>query len=224
MMSSTRRIISAASVALVSTRLFTLVASWMPISFMQPTAPLYTSTPVVVFGSVWLARRLLMISLLSRPALSQMMPGPARSACANAIIASERLPGVLAASSSTTRAICISGQPPPYTTRLSCTVWLSTHSASCSERSASSSTWLDAPRNTMEHASALATPLNLISVSSPIMISSTSLHDPSDTFLGSSKVEAMSPPVTSARRSMPSKSACSIAITPASANSSSGKL
>lgn len=39
-----------------------------------------------------------------------------------------------------TLAICISGQPPPYSTRASAVAALSTHSASCSDRSASSST------------------------------------------------------------------------------------
>jgi hypothetical protein len=39
-----------------------------------------------------------------------------------------------------------------------------------------------------------------------------------------SKVEAISPPVTSARRSMPSKSACSMDIIPASVNSARVKV
>lgn len=51
--------------------------------------------------------------------------------------------------------------------------------------------------------------------SSPIIISSISLQLPSLTSLGLSKVDTISPPSTSARRSMPSKSACSMAITPA---------
>jgi len=40
------------------------------------------------------------------------------------------------------------------------------------ERSASSKIWLVAPRKTMVQASPAATPSNLISLSSPIMISS----------------------------------------------------
>ena len=42
-----------------------------------------------------------------------------------------------------------SGQPPPHTTRESRTAAASTHRASCRDRSASSSKWLDAPRSTM---------------------------------------------------------------------------
>ena len=48
------------------------------------------------------------------------------------------------------------------------------------------------------------------------MISSMSLHSPNVDRSGRSKVEAISPPVTAARRSIPSKSACSIDTTPAS--------
>jgi hypothetical protein len=50
------------------------------------------------------------------------------------------------------------------------------------------------------------------------MISSMSLHSPRVERSGLSKVLAISPPVTAANRSMPSKSACSIETTPASVN------
>lgn len=50
------------------------------------------------------------------------------------------------------------------------------------------------------------------------MISSISLHSPRVERSGLSNVEAISPPVTAANRSMPSKSACSIETTPASVN------
>lgn len=46
------------------------------------------------------------------------------------------------------------------------------------------------------------------------MISSMRAHSPRRASSGLSKVEAISPPVTAARRSMPSKSACSIDTTP----------
>ena len=59
-------------------------------------------------------------------------------------------------------------------------------------------------------------------LSAPTMISSMSLHSPSVERSGLSKVEAISPPVTAARRSIPSKSACSIETTPASVNILSG--
>lgn len=64
-------------------------------------------------------------------------------------------------------------------------------------------------------------PLNGIDFS-PIMTSSIRSHCPSFTFPGLSKVETISPPVTRAKRSTPSKSACSMAMIPASANSCSG--
>ena len=67
-------------------------------------------------------------------------------------------------------------------------------------------------------------PENLIILSSPIMISSMRSQCPSLTRSGRSKVEQISPPRTSASLSTPSKSACSIAMTPASANSCSGQL
>lgn len=51
---------------------------------------------------------------------------------------------------------------------------------------------------------------------------SISLQCPSLTLSGESNVDTISPPVTSASLSIPSKSACSIAITPASANNCSG--
>ena len=47
------------------------------------------------------------------------------------------------------------------------------------------------------------------------MISSIKAHSPRATSSGRSKVDAISPPVTAAMRSMPSKSACSMDTTPA---------
>ena len=75
----------------------------------------------------------------------------------------------------------ISGHPPPYTTRASFTVSLSTHSASCSERSASSKMCVLAPRSTMVHASPSATREKWMSRSSPIITSSMSPQVPSFT-------------------------------------------
>mmetsp|Transcript_6020 Transcript_6020/g.20585 ORF Transcript_6020/g.20585 Transcript_6020/m.20585 type:complete len:288 (-) Transcript_6020:1009-1872(-) len=222
MMSSTRRIISAASVAERSTCCFTRKHSLIPSAFMSPTAPVMTSTPARLVGSACAARKLLTRSALSRPALSEMMVGIWRRARAYASMARDFLPGVEEAASSMTLLICISGYPPPYTTRLSLTVLCSTQRASCSERSASSSRWVEAPRSTMVQASPFSTPEKWMSLSSPIMISSISLHVPSLTSSGRSNVLVMSPPRTRERRSMPSKSACSIAMTPASVKSCSG--
>mmetsp|Transcript_21209 Transcript_21209/g.63834 ORF Transcript_21209/g.63834 Transcript_21209/m.63834 type:complete len:261 (-) Transcript_21209:1028-1810(-) len=223
--SSTRRIISAASVADNSTTFFTLNASKMPSCCMSPTCPRSTSTPErPPSPSTCCARSCDTSSALSSPALSQIVVGMARRARAKAAMARLRFPGVRAPKSSTTRAICISGQPPPYSTRESAVAVLSTHRASCSDLSASSSTCVLAPRSTMVQASALATPEKWMRRSSPMVISSISLHSPSLVCSGWSNVLVMSPPVTRARRSMPSKSACSMAMTPASAKISSGKL
>ena len=158
MMSSTRMIISAASVPESKICRFTRKHSVTPRVAMSPVSPVSTSTPIVVFPSACAARRRLTISLESSPAFSQMIVGIWRSAFANPSIAIERFPGVLAASSSTALAMTISGAPPPLTTRLSRTVLVRTHRASCRERSASPRTWLEAPRRTIVHASPLATP------------------------------------------------------------------
>ena len=81
-----------------------------------------------------------------------------------------------------------------------------------------------APLNTIVQARPISTPEKWINLSSQIIISSISLQCPSLTDSGLSKVDAISPPVTKARRSIPSKSACSIARIPASANNSYRKL
>lgn len=61
-----------------------------------------------------------------------------------------------------------------------------------------------------------------LTLSSPIIISSMVSHRPNLTKLGLSKVLAISPPLTSANRSTPSKSACSMHMMPASAKRDSG--
>jgi len=60
----------------------------------------------------------------------------------------------------------------------------------------------------------LGTPPKRIHFPSPIIISSTILHLPSLILDGSSKVDAISAPVTRANLSIPSKSACSIVKIP----------
>mmetsp|Transcript_2277 Transcript_2277/g.8764 ORF Transcript_2277/g.8764 Transcript_2277/m.8764 type:complete len:235 (+) Transcript_2277:1530-2234(+) len=222
MISSTRTIISAASVPDNKICCFTRKHSVTPLSSMSPTNPVRMSIPALVSPLPCDALSCEIISEESRPAFSQIIVGMARNAFANPSMASARFPGVRLASSSTALLMIISGHPPPYTIRLSLTVAVNTQSASCSDRSASPSTCEDAPRNTIVHASPFATPLNLISLSSPIMISSTKSHVPNTLPAGSSKVEQISPPVTSARRSTPSKSACSMDVTPLLINTCSG--
>lgn len=73
-----------------------------------------------------------------------------------------------------TKFVCSNKQiltsPPPYTILVSFTVAARTHSASCSERSASSMICWVAPRMTIVHASPSGTPENRSKVSSPIII------------------------------------------------------
>jgi len=64
----------------------------------------------------------------------------------------------------------------------------------------------------------------LINLSSPIIISSILAQNPNISSLlsGASKVERISAPNDNANLSTPSKSACSITVTPLSANNYSG--
>mmetsp|Transcript_7021 Transcript_7021/g.7135 ORF Transcript_7021/g.7135 Transcript_7021/m.7135 type:complete len:222 (-) Transcript_7021:141-806(-) len=121
-------------------------------------------------------------------------------------------------------AMSISKHPPPHNTRVSLTVSVSTHRASCRDLSASSRRWEEAPRRMIEQACPLLQPENLINLSSPTMISSIREHSPRVDRSGRSNVLVISPPVTAANLSIPSKSACSILTTPASVNICSGKL
>jgi hypothetical protein len=162
------------------------------------------------------------ISPESKPALSQIIDGMRLNALAKHSIASERFPGVFSASCSTALDMIISAHPPPQITRESLTAVFNTHNASCRERSASAKICVDAPLKTIVHASPFATPENLIKRSSPIIISSIKSHSPNFADSGVSNVLKISPPVTKANRSTPSKSACSIAATPASAKICSG--
>lgn len=73
------------------------------------------------------------------------------------------LPLMVLTASSTALLINISAQPPPKTVRVSLTVCDRTESASCSDRSASSTICVVAPRRTTVHASPAATPENLMS-------------------------------------------------------------
>mmetsp|Transcript_17157 Transcript_17157/g.52779 ORF Transcript_17157/g.52779 Transcript_17157/m.52779 type:complete len:222 (-) Transcript_17157:1071-1736(-) len=221
-MSSTRRIISAASAAETRTWSLDLKDSRTPSSVMSATSPFDMSRPAVARPAACAARRRVTSSHASKPPLSAMIAGSVRSARAKASIAMAFLPGVLATSASIARAMRTSQQPPPGIVRVSRTVRDSTQSASWSDRSASSRTCVDAPRSTTVHASPDAQPLKRMSLSSPIMISSMRSQVPSVARSGRSNVEQMSAPNTAARRSTPSKSACSMAMTPHFAKISSG--
>mmetsp|Transcript_10039 Transcript_10039/g.25055 ORF Transcript_10039/g.25055 Transcript_10039/m.25055 type:complete len:270 (-) Transcript_10039:903-1712(-) len=224
-MSSTRRIISAASDADSKTWDLTLNDSSTLSCEMSPMHPLFMSRPAVESPLLWRARSCATSSSASSPPFWAMMVGIIRSARANASMATDCLPGVVAASWSTALAITISDTPAPSTTRFSfATAWEITHSASCRERSASSRPCLVEPRRMIVQASPLGTPENLIIRSSPIMNSEMSLHVPSCTFSGWSNVETISAPSTRDSRSMPSKSACSMAMIPFSVKNCSGRL
>uniref|UniRef100_A0A6B0V1C8 Putative secreted protein n=1 Tax=Ixodes ricinus TaxID=34613 RepID=A0A6B0V1C8_IXORI len=189
---------------------------------MSSTQPSVMLMPAVFFPSEWAALSSDTSWALSKPALSAMIVGICLRALANPSMARDSFPGVDSASFDTADAISISELPPPNTTRLSFTTCERTQRASWSERSASSRICWVAPRSTMVQASPRGTPENLSSLSSPIITSSIRSHVPSRTSSGLANVDTISPPVTRARRSMPSKSACSMAMTPASANSCSG--
>mmetsp|Transcript_16647 Transcript_16647/g.42504 ORF Transcript_16647/g.42504 Transcript_16647/m.42504 type:complete len:224 (+) Transcript_16647:409-1080(+) len=223
-MLSTRRSISAASAAERRTCSFTLKLSMMPSSYMSARSPFSMSRPQLVSPAWCLTRSLAMRSAASWPPLVAMISGSPRSPRAKASIASACFPGTLSAASSIAFAIDISHAPPPGSTLVWTTVCERTQSASCSERSASSRMCSLAPRSTMEQASALGQPPKRMSLSSPIMISSMVSACPSVTSSGVSKVETMSPRVTCASCAMPSKSACSITMMPASTSLCSGRL
>mmetsp|Transcript_115709 Transcript_115709/g.248616 ORF Transcript_115709/g.248616 Transcript_115709/m.248616 type:complete len:225 (+) Transcript_115709:172-846(+) len=224
MISSTLKIISAASAALTNTCNLLLYASRTPSSHMFPISPIFMFSPAELSPAACAARNWVMSSEESYPALSAIMVGSWRRALAKASMARAALPDTVGTCSSMALAIAISMQPPPQMTLVSLIVSVSTQRASCSERSASSSKCEEAPRRMMVQAEPPLQPEKRMRLSSPTVISSMSSHSPRRTNSGLSKVDAISPPVTAARRSMPSKSACSILTTPASVNICSGKL
>ena len=112
-MSSTLKIISAASVAEMRACSLTLRHSVIPIDFMQSTSPLNMFRPYEVLPFAIAALRFWTISALSYPALSAMMVGSYLSALEKASMARDYFPSTEFASSDTARAILISAFPPP---------------------------------------------------------------------------------------------------------------
>ena len=131
-----------------------------------------------------------------------------------ASIASPYLPATVLAYYSHAAAIYISVLPPPQTTLEFFTVVTNTHNASCNDLSTSSRICDDAPLKIIVHASFLLHPENLITLSSPIIISSIKSQWPRTYSLlsGASNVDKISAPVAAAILSIPSKSACSITV------------
>mmetsp|Transcript_50669 Transcript_50669/g.68946 ORF Transcript_50669/g.68946 Transcript_50669/m.68946 type:complete len:237 (-) Transcript_50669:842-1552(-) len=224
MISSTRKIISAASAADDKTCSLDLKLSLTPSSFISATLPSYMCNPAVFCPDAWAARSCVTRRELSYPALSAIIVGMALSDLEKASMARADFPETFATSLSIARAIAISVHPPPGIVLVMATVRARTQSASCIDLSASSRRWFEAPLKTIVHAAPPPHPENWIRRSSPIIISSISFTVPSLTDSGCSNVEHISPPVTAARRSMPSKSACSMDITLADAKISSEKL
>mmetsp|Transcript_13390 Transcript_13390/g.29045 ORF Transcript_13390/g.29045 Transcript_13390/m.29045 type:complete len:226 (+) Transcript_13390:111-788(+) len=225
MTSSTRMTISAASTAELTMAYLSLNDSAIPSAWTSAATPRSMSRPMWCSPRAWCALSVPTSSAASSPALSAMIPGSARNARAKESIASAILPCSAAAASSTALAIASSAHPAPRTMRDStAAVCDSTHNASCSDRSASSSSCEFAPRSTTVHAAPAEHPENRSTVCSPIITSSTFSHFPSSTLPGSSNVDTIDVPVTSANRSTPSKSACSIAMMPLLEKNCSGRL
>ena len=112
--SSTLKIISAASVAETSACSFTRRHSVMPSSFILSTLPENIFKPASASPPAMAARRFCTISAESYPALSAMIVGSYLRARAIASTARACLPSTDLASSSTARAILTSAFPPPY--------------------------------------------------------------------------------------------------------------
>ena len=100
-----------------------------------------TSIPAVLLDLTFSDLSSATSSALSSQALSSMIVGMALSADAKEPMARDFFPGVALVSSSTWWDMRISGHPPNIT-QLSATVYCNTHSASCNDLSASSSTCL----------------------------------------------------------------------------------
>lgn len=115
-MSSTLKIISAASVADTKAYSFTLKHSVIPSSLMLSTCPVNMFNPASLFPLAISLLKFYTISALSYPALSAIMVGSCFKALAKASIARAYLPSTVLASSSTARLILISILPPPYIT------------------------------------------------------------------------------------------------------------
>merc|ERR1719203_2204364 len=118
-MSSTLKIISAASAAEVKHCSFDLYDSCTLYLRKSPMLPVSMHTPIQWLPSECSLRSLVTISAASKPALSAKILGICVNALAKASMASASLPFVFAASRDTACAISNSQQPPPSTTLLS---------------------------------------------------------------------------------------------------------
>lgn len=128
--SSTLKIISAASLAANSAYSFTLRHSVIPNSFMSPISPSLISRPLSVFPLKISPLRFYTSSAESSPALSQMIVGSYLRALEYPSIAKDSFPFVERAISSTAKDMRISELPPPYTTLEFYTVYWRTQRAS----------------------------------------------------------------------------------------------
>lgn len=111
--SSTLSICSAASDALLIAVYLTFMHSMTPSFFMQPIAPICTSTPALVLPFTISERKSVISSLASSPAFSHTIIGSCLIALAYPSIANAFLPDSLAAKSLTLFYMLISLLPPP---------------------------------------------------------------------------------------------------------------
>lgn len=137
-MSSTRRIISAASVAEIRACSFTRRHSVTPIFYISSTLPSNILIPALWLPLLTSARKFVISSAASYPPFSQMIVGSWRNARAKASTAIAYFPLSDFASSSTARDILISELPPPRIHLWFLQAATKTQIASWSDRSASS--------------------------------------------------------------------------------------
>mmetsp|Transcript_33466 Transcript_33466/g.84011 ORF Transcript_33466/g.84011 Transcript_33466/m.84011 type:complete len:251 (+) Transcript_33466:104-856(+) len=174
-------------------------------SLMSVTPSLQQSTPWRGQPSlIWRALMAATVSMAGRPEFSARAAGMVSSASANARMAYCSMVGTLLAASCTARLQAISTEPPPYTTRLSTMRLRVTHSASCTQRLASSTTILLLPRRKMVVAFWLLQPSTTImrSFVVPNDTSRTMRASPSLSALTSLKRGTMRAPVAMASSSI----------------------
>src|SRR5438128_1217964 len=183
MTSSILRVIAAASEADLITCCLTLRGSRTFSFRMSFTSPEKTSIPNHGLPArSCFDRSSTRTALGSNPAFSASVVGTASRDSAKASIASCSLPPTFTAYSRSLLASSASGAPPPATILPSSNAFLTTHSASCSDLSASSTTCSVPPRMTIVTAFGFLASRTYRSLSSPILTSSTDFASPKESF------------------------------------------
>mmetsp|Transcript_13076 Transcript_13076/g.42851 ORF Transcript_13076/g.42851 Transcript_13076/m.42851 type:complete len:268 (+) Transcript_13076:369-1172(+) len=149
-------------------------------SRMLVTLPLRTLMPAATSPAACLFRSSVTTWIASSPAFSASVYGTTSIASAKARTQYECMPRRVSAHLESSYEMRISGAPPPGVRKRFFTRHRSTHSASCSERSDSSSTsWLDALHKMVTVLPALGTPVTRTILPSPVETSCTSSALPS---------------------------------------------